>query len=134
MEDRRGDMLMEFERRNSARYCVRDMETVFRQCDLTITNGRKSCDAIIENLSDKGVCLRFDCAEDLAGLTLGEELFFHGCIFNNLVGFLSSATGVVRWVRDGLCGLTFTKPLDVSPEELRYALSADNDYLRGYSG
>jgi len=127
-------MLMEFERRNSARYCVQDMETVFRQCDLTITSGRKSCDAIIENLSHTGVCLRFSNEADLADIAPGEELFFHGCIFNNLVGFLSSATGVVRWVRDGLCGLTFTKPLDVTPEELRYALSADNDYLSGYSG
>lgn len=127
-------MLMEFERRNAARYCVQDMETVFRQCDLTVSSDRKNCDAVIENLSHTGACLRFENAEDLADIAPGEKLFFHGCIFNNLVGFLSSATGVARWIHGNLCGLTFEAPLDVTSEELRAALRAENDYLSGYSG
>ncbi len=127
-------MLMEFERRNCARYCVQDMNSVFRQCDLTIVSDRKNCDAVIENLSHEGACLRFENIEDLARIKPGEKFFFHGCVFNNLVGFLSSATGVARWIHGNLCGLTFAKPLDFTSEELHEALCAENDYLSGYAG
>lgn len=124
---------MEHERRRAARFSVQELESVFRQCDLTVTSARVNRDAVIENISRTGVCLRFDDPADLSGVEPGQEIFIHGCVFNSLVGFLSSAKGVVRWVNGAACGLLFDGRLDVTSDDLREALGLENEYLRDYA-
>jgi len=125
-------MLMEYERRQAARFSVMELESVFRQCDLTVTDACANRDAFIENISRTGVCLRFDDPEDLRGIKPGQEVFIHGCVFNTLVGFLSSAKGVVRWVNGAACGLIFDGRLSVTTSDLRDALGLDGGCLEGY--
>ncbi|MES9995420.1 PilZ domain-containing protein [Desulfovibrio aminophilus] len=96
-------------RRNHSRVSLADVLDVLRQCDLSITARGRDCDALIEDISPAGACLLMNGGTP----ALGDSVFFRGCIFNGLIGFLSSMRGVVRWTRGDRCGVVFDEPLEL---------------------
>lgn len=97
-------------RRNHPRVSLVEVLDVLRQCDLSVTTGGRECDALIEDISPAGACLFM--GEDRVP-AIGESVFFRGCIFNGLIGFLSSMRGEVRWSRGARCGVVFDEPLEL---------------------
>ena len=61
-----------------------------------------------------------------APLTTGAAVFFNGCSFNGLIGFLSSTRGVVRWITESRCGVSFEDPLELDCMTLSRMIRAES--------
>lgn len=116
-------MKLSLNRRNHLRVSLSGMMDQLRQCDLSVCADGVSCDALIEDISPAGACLAL--APD-APLIPGAAIFFKGCIFNGLIGFLSSTRGVVRWIMDGRCGVCFEDPLELDCMTLARMVRAES--------
>ncbi len=110
------------ERRSRARTPVCGLEQVFRQCDVQLIMAEEDRDALIEDISPLGV--RFALLGKTNGLARGDRVFIRGCAFHDLIGFLSSATGTVKWARDGRCGVQFDHPLVLDDPDLAAIIEA----------
>ena len=58
------------------------------------------------------------------GVARGDRVFIRGCAFHDLIGFLSSATGSVKWAKNGRCGIQFDRPLALDDPDLAAVVSA----------
>lgn len=113
-------ILKERRRQNRAQVCA--MPEGFRQCDVQIVGAECDCDAVIENISSHGLALSL--TEGPGDLSRGDRLFIRGCVLNDLIGFLSSCTCLVRWVRGGRCGVQFDRPLEMENDDFCAALDS----------
>lgn len=116
-------MELRLNRRNHLRVSLSGMMDQLRQCDLSVCADGVCCDALIEDISPAGACLVL--APD-APLTAGAAVFFKGCIFNGLIGFLSSTRCVVRWIMDGRCGVSFEDHLELDCMTLARMVRAES--------
>jgi len=110
-------------RRNHLRVSLAGMLAQLRQCDLSVCADGVCCDALLEDISPAGACLLLP--QD-APLTTGAAVFFKGCIFNGLIGFLSSTRGVVRWITESRCGVCFEDPLELDCMTLSRMIRAES--------
>ena len=109
-------MQVSVERRCRARRHVGGLEEMFRQCDVQLILAEEDRDAYIEDITPLGV--RFVLCQSGNGLARGDRVFIRGCAFHDLIGFLSSSTGTVKWARDGHCGVQFDHPLVLDDPDL----------------
>jgi hypothetical protein len=114
---------VEFNRRNHLRVPLTGMLAPLRQCDLFVCADGEECDVLIEDISPAGACLLLP--QD-APLSPGVSVFFRGCIFNGLIGFLSSTRAVVRWMEPGRCGVAFEDPLELACMTLSRMVRAES--------
>lgn len=114
---------MKLNRRNHLRVSLTGMLAPMRQCDLSVCVDGVDCDVLLEDISPVGACLLLP--QD-APLSPGDSVMFRGCIFNGLIGFLSSTTAVVRWMAGSRCGVSFQNPLEVDCMTLSRMVRAES--------
>ena len=119
------------DRRKECRVTMRSVESIFRQCDISLISQSCECDAVIEDISLEGVRLKLDNSQQ--AVHQGEPVFIRGCIFNDMIGFLSSATCKVVWTKGRHLGLQFDAPLDLDRPTFSAMVERKADTLAGYA-
>ncbi|SMF02202.1 PilZ domain-containing protein [Desulfovibrio gilichinskyi] len=112
-----------YERRDSIRIGLEKIDDFFKQCDISVSSCDSDLDITILNISSHGMKVKLNSEGDFSNLKLNSEVFIRGCIFNDLIGFLSSQKAIAVWKENSFVGLRFTPELDFDNATIRQMLS-----------
>lgn len=112
------------ERRRYVRYLLDYHSIQARTCTIAIPRLDADYRAVLLNISQGGVSLRFDISLSGLGLTYGETLIIRRCPLPELADCLRDRSGQVAWISDNRLGLAFAAALPFDLDDLLHAAPA----------
>lgn len=107
------------ERRRFPRIDARRVPLHLRGCDLCVVDKGIDIDVTIEDVNRTG--MRLQIGGEMAEGNMpskGDRVFIRGCVFDELLGFLSSEDATVAWCRFPSFGIVFDSPVDCDEGDL----------------